>query len=179
MSPTYLLKLVTVGSGSVGKTSMIIRYSTGTFREHYSPTLGTGFAYKKLKVDDDYATLQVWDMGSQDFLERVRSNYYIGTQGVLIVFDVTSWESYNDVIDWKREVDKNLEEPYAAMLVANKVDLAVDRVVRTEEGQMMAAQLGMDYIETSVRLNKNVNETFAAITRKIIASFSQDTSSEE
>ncbi len=174
MSPTYLLKLVTVGSASVGKTSMIIRYSTGTFREHYSPTLGTGFAYKKLKVDDNFATLQIWDMGSQDFLERVRSNYYIGTQGVLIAFDVTSWESYNDVIEWKQEVDRNLEEPYAALLIGNKTDRAVDRVVAREEGEMLAAQLGMDYLEVSVLLNKNVNETFSIITRKIIELFDQD-----
>ena len=174
MSPTYLLKLVTVGSASVGKTSMIIRYSTGTFREHYSPTLGTGFAYKKLKVDENFATLQIWDMGSQDFLERVRSNYYIGTQGVLIAFDVTSWESYNDVIEWKSEVDRNLDEPYAALLIGNKTDRAVDRVVSKEEGEMLAAQLGMDYIEVSVLLNKNVNETFAEITRKIINMFDEE-----
>ncbi|MFW9919905.1 MAG: GTP-binding protein [Candidatus Thorarchaeota archaeon] len=174
MSPTYLLKLVTVGSASVGKTSMIIRYSTGTFREHYSPTLGTGFAYKKMMLDDNFATLQIWDLGSQDFLERVRSNYYIGTQGVLIVFDVTSWESYNDVIEWKNEVDRNIDEPYAALLIGNKTDRAIDRVVATEEGEMLASQLGMEYLEVSVLLNKNVNETFAKITRKIIHLYDEE-----
>jgi small GTP-binding protein len=153
---------------------MIIRYSTGSFREHYSPTLGTGFSYKKLKVGENFATLQIWDMGSQDFLERVRSNYYMGTQGVLIVFDVTSWESYNDVIEWKHEVDRNIDEPYAALLVGNKVDLAVERVVSAEEGKMLASQLGMDYIEASVRLNKNVNEIFALITKKIIESYEEE-----
>ncbi len=171
MSPSYLLKLVTVGSASVGKTSMIIRYSTGTFREHYSPTLGTGFSYKKLQTNGNFVTLQIWDMGSQDFLERVRSNYYIGTQGVLIVFDVTSWESYNDVIEWKNEVDRNLEEPCPAILIGNKIDLAVDRVVSTEEGQMLASQMGMDYLETSVLMNNNVNEAFEMIAKKIIQSF--------
>ena len=74
MSPTYLLKLVTVGAASVGKTSIIIRYSTGTFREHYSPTLGVGFAYKKMKVDENNVNIQIWDLGSQDFLERTRAN---------------------------------------------------------------------------------------------------------
>ena len=93
MSPTYLLKTVIVGSGSVGKTSMILRYSTGSFREHYSPTLGTGFAYKKLKLGDDFATLQIWDMGSQDFLERFRANYYVGYHAVVFMFDLTSTES--------------------------------------------------------------------------------------
>lgn len=166
MSPTYLLKVVTIGAASVGKTSIIIRYSTGVFREHYSPTLGTGFAYKKLRFDDNLVNLQIWDLGSQDFLERVRANYYIGTQGVIIMYDVTNWESFNAVRDWKDEVDKNVDE-YRALLVANKTDLVVERVVSAEEGQNLANQLGMQYIETSVSQDRNVNKAFETIARSI------------
>lgn len=169
MSPTYLLKVVTVGSASVGKTSIIIRYSTGVFREHYSPTLGTGFAYKKMQVDNNLVNLQIWDLGSQAFLERVRANYYIGTQGVIFLFDVTAWETLHDVIEWKREVDRNVEE-YKSLLVANKMDLVEERVVPIEEGQKMARELGMDYIETSVRDDKNVNKAFEMIARSICQS---------
>jgi small GTP-binding protein len=170
MSPSYLLKIVTVGAASVGKTSIIIRYSTGTFREHYSPTLGVGFAYKKMDVDEDNVNLQIWDLGSQDFLERTRANYYLGAQGVIFMYDVTSWESLNEVIDWKNEVDRNLED-YRAIIIGNKSDLAMERVVSTEEGQKIAARLGIDHIETSVRLDMNVNAAFEMIARKIIASF--------
>lgn len=171
MSPTYLLKVVTVGTASVGKTSIILRYSTGVFREHYSPTLGTGFAYKKMNLGDNFVNLQIWDLGSQDFLERVRANYYIGTQGVIFMFDVTSWETLNNVNDWKKEVDRNVEE-YPALLVANKIDLVDERVISTDEGMAMAKKLGMDYLEVSVMLDKNVNEAFEMISRKIFESFS-------
>lgn len=170
MSPTYLLKIVTVGSASVGKTSMVIRYSSGTFREHYSPTLGTGFAYKKMKLGDDFATLQIWDMGSQDFLERVRANYYIGTHAVVFMYDVTSLESINEVYDWKKEADKNLDN-YTALLVANKTDLVLERVISPEKGKELAEEFGMDYIEISVKMDKNVNEAFARVTRNIIDHF--------
>jgi len=170
MSPTYLLKTVIVGSGSVGKTSMIIRYSTGSFREHYSPTLGTGFAYKKLKLGDDFATLQIWDMGSQDFLERVRANYYVGTHAVVFMFDLTSNESMNEVLEWKNEVDTHLDN-YTALLVGNKSDLVMDREISEEDGKKMAEKLGMDYLETSVKLDKNVNEVFVRTTRNIIKHF--------
>jgi small GTP-binding protein len=169
MSPSYLLKVVTVGSASVGKTSIIIRYSTGVFREHYSPTLGTGFAYKKLQVDNNFINLQIWDLGSQDFLERVRANYYIGTQGVIFLFDVTAWETLHDVLEWKKEVDRNVED-YQAILVGNKTDLVEDRVVPPEEGMNLANQLGIDYIETSVRDDKNVNKAFEMIARRICES---------
>ncbi|MHA2141643.1 MAG: Rab family GTPase [Candidatus Thorarchaeota archaeon] len=166
MSPTYLFKVVTVGAASVGKTSIILRYSTGVFREHYSPTLGTGFAYKKMRIDDNTVNLQIWDLGSQDFLERVRANYYGGTQGVIFMYDVTSWESLNAIVEWKKEVDKNVEE-YQSLLVGNKTDLVDERVVSTEEGQNMATKLGMNYIESSVRLDRNVNRAFELIARSI------------
>jgi Ras-related protein Rab-1A len=169
--PTYLLKIVTVGAASVGKTSIIIRYSSGTFREHYSPTLGVGFAYKKMVIGEDNANLQIWDLGSQDFLERTRANYYLGAQGVIFMYDVTSWESFNEVIEWKNEVDRNLDD-YRAILVANKTDLVMERVVSPEEGQRVAEQMGVPHIEVSVRLDKNVNDAFGRLARDIIDAFS-------
>ena len=171
MCPTYLLKVVTVGAQSVGKTSIIIRFSTGSFREHYSPTLGVGFAYKKMVVDEDNVNMQIWDLGSQDFLERTRANYYLGAQGVIFMYDVTSWESFNEIIDWKNEVDRNLED-YKAILVANKTDLIMERVVSSEEGQRMADQMGVPHIEVSVRLDKYVNDAFGLLARNIIDAFS-------
>lgn len=168
--PSYLLKIVTVGAASVGKTSIIIRYSTGSFREHYSPTLGVGFAYKKMQVDENSVNLQIWDLGSQDFLERTRANYYLGAQGVIFMYDVTSWESFNEVIEWKNEVNRNLDD-YTAILVANKTDLIMERVISLEEGQRVADQFGIPHIEVSVRLDKNVNDAFGTLARNIIASF--------
>ncbi len=171
MSPTYLLKIVTVGAQSVGKTSIIIRFSTGSFREHYSPTLGVGFAYKKMVVGQDNVNMQIWDLGSQDFLERTRANYYLGAQGVIFMYDVTSWESFNEIIDWKKEVDRNLDD-YKAVLIANKTDLIMERVVSLEEGQRVAEQMGVPHIEVSVRLDKHVNDAFGLLARTIIDAFS-------
>ena len=170
MSPTYLLKVVTVGAQSVGKTSIIIRFSTGSFREHYSPTLGVGFAYKKMEVGEDHVNMQIWDLGSQDFLERTRANYYLGAQGVIFMYDVTSWESFNEVIEWKNEVDRNLDD-YKAILVANKTDLIMERVVSAEEGQKVADQMGIPHMEVSVRLDKHVYASFETIARNIISAF--------
>ncbi|MHA2359254.1 MAG: Rab family GTPase [Candidatus Thorarchaeota archaeon] len=170
MSPTYLLKICTVGAASVGKTSIIVRYSTGKFREHYSPTLGTGFAFKKMKLGNNFVNAQIWDLGSQDFLERVRANYYIGTQGVIFMFDVSSWESLNAITDWKNEVDRNVDD-YQSLLVANKIDLVDERVISTNEGKEMAKKLGMDYLEVSVMLDKNVNKAFELISTRICESF--------
>jgi small GTP-binding protein len=123
-----------------------------------------------MKLGTNFVNAQIWDLGSQDFLERVRANYYIGTQGVIFMFDVTSWESLNAVTDWKNEVDRHVDD-YQAVLVANKVDLIEERVVSELEGKDMAKKLGMDYIEVSVLLDKNVNEAFELISARIVESF--------
>jgi GTPase SAR1 family protein len=86
------------------------------------------------------------------------------------MYDVTSWESFHEVLDWKNEVDRNLDD-YKAILVGNKSDLAMERVVSTEEGQKIAAQLGIEHIEVSVRLDMNVNTAFEMLARNIISSF--------
>jgi small GTP-binding protein len=170
MCPSYLLKIVTVGAPAVGKTSMIVRYSTGTFREHYSPTLGTSFAYKELDFDDSHVDLQIWDLGSQDFLERVRSHYYKGATGVIYMFDVTRPETLAQIYDWKNEVERNLSE-YEGLLIGNKTDLVIERRVPEEEGRMTATDIGSEYLEVSVRMNQNVQESFEAIAKQIVTRF--------
>ena len=167
MSPTYLLKVVAVGPPAVGKTSIILRYTTGSFREHYIPTLGVDFAIKKVELDHHMVRLQVWDMGSQDFLGSVRSGFYPGARGAVFMYDITSWESFQEIRSWKAEVDAHLSN-YIGILVANKIDLVSEREVSTDEGMKFANTLGMDYIETSVKLNQNVNEAFRIIGQKII-----------
>lgn len=86
------------------------------------------------------------------------------------MYDVTSWESLNNILDWKNEVDRNVDE-YQALLVANKIDLVDERVISTDEGKAMAKKLGMDYIEASVMLDKNVNKAFEMISTRICESF--------
>ena len=170
MSPSYLLKIVTVGAPAVGKTSMIVRYSTGTFREHYSPTLGTSFAYKELDFDNNHVDMQIWDLGSQDFLERVRSHYYKGATGVVYMFDVTRPETLAQLHDWRDEVNRNLTD-YESLLIGNKTDLVIERRVPEEEGRKTADEMGSEYIEVSVRMNQNVQESFEAIARQIVNRF--------
>jgi len=167
MSPTYLLKVVAVGPSAVGKTSIILRYTTGSFRDHYIPTLGVDFAIKKVELDDHVVRLQCWDMGSQDFLGSVRSGFYPGARGAIFMYDVTRRESFEDIHKWKAEVDAHLSK-YLGIIIANKIDLISEREVSSEEGKQLAEQFGMDYIETSVKLNQNVNEAFRIIAQKII-----------
>jgi small GTP-binding protein len=168
MSPSYLYKIVTVGSSAVGKTSMIIRYTTGKFREYYAPTLGADFSVKSMDVGSNRVKLQIWDLGSQDFLGHVRAGYYHGTRGVIYMFDVTRRESLDELWSWKKEVDSQLKG-VKTLVVGNKTDLDKDRKVSRQEGEDFAKKFLADYMESSVKLNKGVDDTFTVMAKLVMA----------
>ncbi len=168
MSPSYLFKIVTVGSSAVGKTSIILRYVTGHFREQYTPTLGTDFSIKQLNVKGDKVKLQIWDMGSQDFLGHVRAGFYQGAKGVIFMYDVTRRDTLRDLAKWKKEVDLHIKNYYSIVL-ANKIDLEDEREVTELEGIAFATDLGAKHLETSVKNNQNVTDAFQIIAEEILS----------
>ena len=169
MSPSYLFKIVTVGSAGVGKTSIILRYTTGVFRDFYTPTLGADFAIKNLQYEEDKVKLLIWDLGSQDFLGKVRSGFYPGAKGVVFMFDVTNKQSFENLWKWKEEVDTHLNG-YECLVLANKTDLEAKRVVTQDEGIELTRKFDGKYLETSVKLNKQVDDAFSAIAKMVMDS---------
>ena len=167
MSPSYLYKIATVGSSAVGKTSIIIRYTTGKFREYYAPTLGADFSIKSMVIENDKVKLQIWDLGSQDFLGHVRAGYYQGARGIIYMFDVTRYESLEELWAWKKEVDSQLKG-VKSLVVGNKMDLDKERTVSREEGEALAKKFLADYMETSVKLNKGVDDTFTVMAKMLM-----------
>ncbi|TFF96507.1 GTP-binding protein [Candidatus Thorarchaeota archaeon] len=166
MSPSYLYKVTTVGASAVGKTSIILRYTTGKFREYYTPTLGADFSVKSMQFGDDKVRLQIWDLGSQDFLGSVRAGYYQGTRGVVYMFDVTRPDTLNELWEWKKEVDSHTRG-VECLVVANKTDLETEREVSKKEGEAFAKKFKAEYIEASVKLNEGVDDAFTTIAKAI------------
>jgi small GTP-binding protein len=165
---SFLFKICTVGSSAVGKTSIIIRYTTGRFREYYAPTLGADFSIKSMDIGDNKVKLQIWDLGSQDFLGHVRAGYYQGARGVIYMFDVKRPESLEELWAWKKEVDSQLKGA-KALVIANKTDLEKERKVSRKEGEEFAKKFLADYMETSVKLNKGVDDTFTVMAKTLMS----------
>jgi len=147
--------------------SIILRYTTGVFKDFYAPTLGADFSIKKLQYGDDSIKLQIWDLGSQDFLGQVRRGFYPGARGVVFMFDVTKRESLDALWQWKEEVDTHIHG-YQILIVANKTDLEKKRAISQDEGIAFAQKFGGKYMETSVKLNDRVDDSFQAIAKMIM-----------
>jgi small GTP-binding protein len=170
MSYDYLFKVIAVGNGAVGKTSITLRFSTNVFRDSYIMTIGVDFAVKTIDVQSTEGTkrvkLQIWDTGGQERFSYVRPLYYKGAMGGLVVFDVTQPESFQSIPKWFEEVKKNRGD-IPLILVGNKVDLP-DRKVSSQQGEQMAKKFSVKYLETSAKTGVSIERVFVELSNLMV-----------
>lgn len=170
MAYDYLFKVIAVGNGAVGKTSITLRFSTGTFRDSYIMTIGVDFAVKTIEVETPggkkRVKLQIWDTGGQERFSYVRPLYYKGAMGGLVVFDVTQPESFQSLPKWFEEVKKNRGN-IPLILVGNKVDLP-DRKISAEQAAQIAKKNGLKYLEASAKTGESIERVFAELSKAMV-----------
>jgi small GTP-binding protein len=170
MAYDYLFKVIAVGDGAVGKTSITLRFSTGTFRDSYIMTIGVDFAVKTINVGTTEGAkkikLQIWDTGGQERFSYVRPLYYKGAMGGLVVFDVTQAESFQNIPKWFEEVKKNRGN-IPLILVGNKVDLP-DRKINDEQAKELAKKHGVQYLETSAKTGESIDKIFLELSKSMV-----------
>ncbi len=165
--PTYIFKVPVAGDGAVGKTSLIVRYTQGTFSDTYKMTIGTSFAVRTVDFGNVVVKLQIWDLAGQPHFSGVRPLFYQGATGVVYVFSVTDRASFDHLPGWVEETTKNAGN-INGILLGNKADLVDQRVVSREEAESYAQQLGLTYLETSAKMDLNVGDAFRLIGSTII-----------
>ncbi|KAF9177710.1 hypothetical protein BGZ51_008455 [Haplosporangium sp. Z 767] len=165
-------KVVILGSQGVGKTSLVVRYVQRTFSANCTSTIGASFMTKKLVVDNCKVRLQIWDTAGQERFRSMAPMYYRGANAAILVYDITSEESFRDMNSWVEELRKNMSEELIIHVVGNKLDLAATRraipISRTK--QYVEDILGPDCTvhEVSARDDNGIEELFLQITRKLV-----------
>jgi small GTP-binding protein len=156
------LKVVMMGDGAVGKTSLVLQYTQNTFSPEYKQSLGASFAVQDLEIQRQHVKLVIWDVAGQPSFSQVRRHYYSGAHGALLVFDVTKPETFmtlhNWFIDFRRVVSRG-----KIVLVGNKVDLEENRIVPQEAAHMLQQWWNIPYLETSAATAKGVQDAFLLI----------------
>ncbi|XP_061235077.1 ras-related protein Rab-17 isoform X1 [Neopsephotus bourkii] len=166
--PTYPYKVVLLGSTSVGKSSLAYRYVKNDFKESL-PTVGCSFFTQMLNMEVATVKLEIWDTAGQEKYHSVCHLYYRGAHAALLVYDITNKESLNRAKLWLRDLEKEfLPDEIVIALVGNKVDLAAEREVTTEEGEEFARTRGLLFMETSAKSSHQVNDIFTAVARELL-----------
>ncbi|XP_014780412.1 uncharacterized protein LOC106876397 [Octopus bimaculoides] len=161
-------KIVLLGSQAVGKTSLIIRYVGGIFSKHVSPTIGASFFTHKLTLDKYRIKLQVWDTAGQERFRSMAPMYYRKANAALLMYDITCKDSYYEIKDWVKELNKNVDTPIVLCLLGNKQDLEHQRRVSSAEAQQYAKSIGAYFFETSALFNTGIDETFLKLAQGLI-----------
>uniref|UniRef100_A0A8C8B2S8 Ras-related protein Rab-17 n=1 Tax=Otus sunia TaxID=257818 RepID=A0A8C8B2S8_9STRI len=166
--PTYIYKVVLLGSTSVGKSSLAYRYVRNDFRDSL-PTVGCSFFTQMLNLEVATIKFEIWDTAGQEKYHSVCHLYYRGAHAALLVYDITNKETFNRAKLWLRDLEKEfLPDEIVIALVGNKVDLAGEREVATEEGEEFARTKGLLFMETSAKSNHQVNDIFMAIAQELL-----------
>ncbi|KAI8442584.1 rab GTPase, partial [Phakopsora pachyrhizi] len=120
-------KVVILGMQGVGKTSIVHRYTTGSFSYSLTSTIGASFCTKKLSVDGCKVRLQIWDTAGQERFRSMAPMYYRGANAAILVYDLTNQESFSDIQNWIDELRQNMTSDLIIQIVGSKADLAHDR----------------------------------------------------
>lgn len=164
---TYQFKHIVIGDESVGKTTLIYRFSANKFKEDFLPTIGVSLSMNHVFLHNAKVTLNIWDMGGQKHFRRVRENYYEGAHSCFIVFDLTRRSSFENVLNWNKE-KLRFAGDVNTILLGNKSDLVDKRVVSRQEALEFAKKNDFSYLETSAKTGGQVHEAFALASYKLI-----------
>jgi len=163
----HIFKVLIIGDSSVGKSNILLRFSDNIFHDTFLPTIGVDFKIRNVKIADQTIKLNIWDTAGQERFKTITSTYYKGAHGIILVYDVTDRESFNNINNWLSEIKKHAGPQVVKLLVGNKSDLEQERVVTNKEGKDFADSLGIAFLETSAKQRINIDESFMTLTKQI------------
>ncbi|CAD7969720.1 unnamed protein product [Amoebophrya sp. A120] len=166
-------KLVLLGDASVGKSCLVVRFAKEEFYENQEPTIGAAFMTQTVELEKPKALVkfEIWDTAGQERYRSLAPMYYRGAAAAVIVYDVTSRESFDGARSWVQELQgMAAQESLVIALCGNKVDLVeanFPRQVEQEVARSYAQEMGILFLETSAKSGKNVKEVFMEIAKRL------------
>ena len=146
---------------------MILRFTEDKFHHGKGSTVGVEYSVKDVEIEDIKIRLQLWDTAGQEQFKSITRSYYRSAAGAVIVFDLTSLESFENVKKWIEATKEDGNPNMSMILCGNKADLKNERIVETSKAKKLATEFGMEYIEVSALSNINIQSAFNTLTYKI------------
>ncbi|XP_041672526.1 ras-related protein Rab-37-like [Cheilinus undulatus] len=161
-------KTILVGDSGVGKTSLLVQFDQGKFIPgSFSATVGIGFTNKVVTVDGVKVKLQIWDTAGQERFRSVTHAYYRDAHALLLLYDITNKASFDNIRAWLTEIHEYAQSDVVIMLLGNKADMSSERAIRRDEGERLAREYSVPFMETSAKTGVNVDLAFNAVSKEL------------
>ncbi|KAJ8952124.1 hypothetical protein NQ318_018460 [Aromia moschata] len=162
------IKVMLLGDSGVGKTCILMRFRDGLFLcGNFISTVGVDFRTKVVSVDNTKVKLQIWDTAGQERFRSVTHAYYRDAHALLLLYDVTNKTSFDNIRAWLGEIREYAQDDVVIMLLGNKADCGSERAVKREEGERLAREYSVAFMETSAKSGQNVELAFVAVAREL------------
>jgi len=164
----FNFKVVLLGEGCVGKTSMVLRYVEDKFNDKHITTIQASFLSKKLNISGKRLNLSIWDTAGQEKFHALGPIYYRESNGAVLVYDITDQDSFQKVKNWVVELRRMLGESVTLVIAGNKSDLDKQRTVLQEDAERYAESVGAKHYCTSAKLNRGIEDMFLDLCQSMI-----------
>lgn len=166
MDYDFTIKIIIIGNTNVGKSCILTKFIDNEFISHNTTTIGVDYkTYYTTYLDKDIKLL-IWDTAGQERFKSITKTFYKGVQVVIICFDLTNYDSFEDIDIWMEEIKKEKLNSPIIILVGTKSDLTSSRVITKEEALKKITQLKLDaYFETSAKTNQGIEDIFNSIVK--------------
>ena len=175
MEEEIVYKVLLLGDSSVGKTCFLLRYCDKSFQDVHLSTIGLDYRLKTITLKNNKnIKLQIWETAGQDRFRAITKNYYKSANGVLLIYDISNLQTYENVKNWISQIREEANPNVIIYLVGNKIDLPKEkRVVNIEDGEKIAEEFEIKFKEASAKSGTNVNEIFEELVEQIDEKFSK------
>lgn len=165
----YVVKICLLGQTTVGKTNLITRFTENKYNSNTPATIAFDFKSKVISLNNSKkkVKLNIYDTAGQERFMSICKNFFQRADGIILVYDITSRESYEYIPNWIEKI-KEFNQDLPIILFGNKIDDEDNRIVSFEEGKKFADDNNMEFFETSAKSGENVNKAFKYFGSKLI-----------
>ena len=164
------VQLLIIGDSTVGKTSILSRYTNGEFNPHYLATVGLDFFKKDEVFNGKTIRIKIWDTAGQERYKSLTQGYFRNAEGIMIVYDVTNAVSFENLKYWIQSIKTHIDidkGEVPAIIIGNKIDI-FEREVKKEDAEAFAKEQKVNYFETSAKNGDGINECIKFLVKTIL-----------
>jgi len=169
----YIIKLLLIGNSGVGKSSILLKFSEDDFTSSFITTIGIDFRIRTITIDGKKYKLQIWDTAGHERFRTLTTAYFRSANGILLVYDITNEKSFNDVRNWINNIKNHTTSDIKILLIGNKCDILDNKIISTEQGQLLADEYDIPFLETSAKNSINIENAFISLVKDIRDGFSK------